>query len=405
MKKFIVIVFICLFCSCTVEKTEVEQQHIEPKAYSLKYRSLMEAIDEANNSFNQFFPETKSSREIDSAFFVTSNISDTLLIVVNYSNNSGFALVAAEQSETPILGIFERGSFLDSYNNNPAFKLCYEEILANQADAQKKHLTTRSSEESYDNVVSTITSNKSLGPFVTVNWGQRAPFNLYCPNSIAGCTPIAIAQAMSYFEYPNALSITYTDTIASPIRLNWREMKAHSNNAFCSPLCNTCKTLSHLLREIGHRCNASYNTSSTGAWPYAEFLSKFRYQCKESSSFNLDDIDTYLGDYRLTLLCGFSPSNTGHTWVVDGIKTTRYTNTYYLENLDGSETEVFSEDCKDTYLHFNFGWYGSGNGYVLCQTEVNRDGTITYPKTLFSGTYTDIRLQISNFRSNAAREL
>jgi hypothetical protein len=119
----------------------------------------------------------------------------------------------------------------------------------------------------------------------------------------------------------------------------------------------------------------------------------------------LDDIDTYLGDYRLTLLCGFSPSNTGHTWVVDGIKTTRYTNTYYLENLDGSETEVFSEDCKDTYLHFNFGWYGSGNGYVLCQTEVNRDGTITYPKTLFSGTYTDIRLQISNFRSNAAREL
>lgn len=365
----------------------------------------MEAIDEANNSFNQFFPETKSSREIDSAFFVTSNISDTLLIVVNYSNNSGFALVAADHSETPVLGIFERGSFWDNYNNNPGFKLCYEEILANQVNSERSYLATRSSENSYDYVTSTITSNTSFGPLVTVNWGQEEPFNLYCPNNIAGCTPVAIAQAMSYFEYPNALSITYTNTISSPIRLNWRELKAHSNNALCSPLCSTCETLSHLLREIGHRCDANYNTNSTGAWPYAEYLSSFRYQCKESSSFNLDDIETYLDDYRLTLLCGFSPSGSGHTWVVDGIKRTRYTKSYYLENPDGSATEVFSENCKDTYLHFNYGWYGNGNGFILCETEVNRNGSVTYPKTLFSGTFTDIRLQISNLRSNAAREL
>jgi hypothetical protein len=51
------------------------------------------------------------------------------------------------------------------------------------------------------------------------------------------------------------------------------------------------------------------------------------------------------------------------------------------------------------------GWYGNGNGFILCETEVNRNGSVTYPKTLFSGTFTDIRLQISNLRSNAAREL
>ncbi|MBQ6687971.1 MAG: C10 family peptidase [Bacteroidales bacterium] len=405
MKKILIFFLFSIFCSCVAENTEyillsdLKQNHS-------KHRTINSAIKEANHAFHDFFPMTKSSCEVDTAFFIT-NTTDTLLIIVNYKHNSGFAIVSANKEDMPILGIFDKGSFQENYDNNPGFQICYNEILANQELYYQQNLSTKSINENYYNVVSTITSTSTIGPLINVNWGQRAPFNLYCPNvqtPLAGCTPVAIAQAMSYFEYPNALSITYTDTISSPIILRWRDLKAH-NHEFCTPLCKTCKTASHLLREIGHRCKANYNASSTGAWPYAEYLSKFRYQCKQSATFNITDIEDFIWEYRLAILCGFNPSGTGHTWVVDGVKNIRYTNTYYLTNPDGTETEVYSENCIDKYLHFNFGWYGSGNGFILCQIEVNCNGNTIYPKTLFSGNYTDIRLQISNLRSNAAREL
>lgn len=405
MRKIISIsLYFILFCSCITEKDEVTTQVKGTTKSHSEYKSISKAIEDADNAFGLFFPTTKSSREVDSAFFITNSIADTLLIVVNYDNNAGFALISAHENEPSVLGVFDRGNFQDCYKDNPGFQICYDEILANQNTLGK----ARTYNQDYS-VESTRISTSSLGPLISVNWGQRAPFNLYATNSttpLAGCTPIAIAQAMSYFEYPNGLSITYTDTTATQITLRWRELKAHSNDTYCTPLCETCKALSHLLREIGHRCNANYNPSSTGAWPYAEYLSKFRYQCKQSTSFNLDDIEEYIWDYRLALLCGFNSSGTvGHTWVVDGIRNIKYKNRYYLENPDGSETDAYIENCKDTYLHFNFGWYGSGNGFILCETEVECNGTTTYPKTIFSGTYTDIRLQISNLRTNAAREI
>ena len=411
MKKIIIFsVYFILFCSCIAEKNEFTQVGCRIEKYD-RCKSISKAIEEANNAYSLFYPEIKihetkaTTCKVDSAFYITNNYADTLLIVVNYNDDSGFALISTKNDYPSVLGIFDSGNFHDNYRDNPGFQICYDEIISNQKELNR----TRTARQNGYNVESTTISTSALGPLIAVNWGQSAPFNLYATNSTtkyAGCTPIAIAQVMSYFEYPNALSITYTDTTASQITLRWSDMKDHNNQSFCTPLCETCKALSHLAREIGHRCNANYKPSSTGAWPYAEYLSKFRYQCKQSNSFNLDDIEKYIWDERLSLLCGFNYSgSTGHTWVVDGIRHINYMNRYFRENPDGSNTDIYTENCQDTYLHFNFGWYGSGNGFILCETEVESNGSITYPQRLFSGTYTDIRLQISNLRTNARREI
>lgn len=403
MKIIMLFAYLCLFCSCITEKTEIMYKRHESVQLS-ECKSDDRIINTADYGFREFFPETKSIRNVDSVFFVTIENGDTLLAVINYKNDSGFAIISTDHGNATILGIFDNGNFDDNYRDNLAFKICYEELIENQKREHIQHHSNKRSDESY-NITSTITSRNSIGPLITVNWGQDAPFDLYSPNSNdskAGCTPIAIAQVMSYFEYPNALRITYADDIQSQIILDWSDMKTHNGNTFCSPICETCKTLSLLLREIGHKCNANYYDDETGAWPYAEYLSKLGYKCKQHDSFDLDAIETFLWEYRLALLCGFRPTGGGHTWVVDGVKNILYKNSYYLENSDGTRTEVYSENCKDTYLHFNFGWYGSGNGFILCQIEKECNGTITYPKRLFSGTYTDIRLQISNLRPNAA---
>lgn len=410
MKKFIVVLFsFYLFCSCIAEKIEKNGTYnYNASITTSKCKSLIEIVENAEDAFNNFFPNTKTLRQVDSVMFVTTNIADTVLIVVNYCNNAGFVILSAQNNLSDILGVFSSGNFRDCYNHNSGFRITYEEILANQIISLNAEQQRREIRNNYYIVESTITSSRSLGPFVTVEWGQSEPFNLYCPNSTspkAGCTPIAFAQIMSYFEYPNSLTINYTDTTNQQIRLDWRELKEHSTE-FCTPRCQTCLTASHFIREIGYQCNATYKPSSTSALASSNNLDKFRYQSRESYSFSLEDIKDSIEEYRLAIITGFVPSSSvGHSWVVDGVKTVNYLNKYYQENSNGTKTLVYTESCKDTYLHFNYGDYGNGNGFILCQIEVNLNGQITYPKTLFSGTFTDCRRLLTHIRPYEAREI
>ena len=41
-----------------------------------------------------------------------------------------------------------------------------------------------------------------IEPKLTVSWGQTWHEGDYCPNGVSGCTNTALAQIMTYFEYP-----------------------------------------------------------------------------------------------------------------------------------------------------------------------------------------------------------
>lgn len=73
------------------------------------------------------------------------------------------------------------------------------------------------------------TTRKQVGPLLKTTWHQGAPFNDLCDGHSAGCAPVAMAQLMYYYQYPQTLSYNgYTfhgirflkKTIPVPIRLN-----------------------------------------------------------------------------------------------------------------------------------------------------------------------------------------
>jgi len=53
-------------------------------------------------------------------------------------------------------------------------------------------------------------SFRSVEPLITTKWGQRSPYNQFCPvdpaspdgHAVTGCAATALAQVMAYYDYP-----------------------------------------------------------------------------------------------------------------------------------------------------------------------------------------------------------
>ena len=151
-------------------------------------------------------------------------------------------------------------------------------------------------------------------------WGQHVPFNQYCPridnekNAPTGCTPLAIAQLLSYWQQLDTLpATTYTDTIARLIHQLGVTMNSHYGTRQTSTFSNQTKPV---------MCN-HFGMSS-----HLLSINKF------SEEMALSLIFKELNKQHPCLVC-----NESHMFVCDGY--------------------------KNGYLHYNFGWEGLCNGYYL----------------------------------------
>lgn len=328
---------------------------------------------------------------------------DTLLYAVNFKNNEGFALVPASRKADPLLAICEKGNYSpDCEKLNPGFGIYMGLAEKKLADLEKisDDQNSNTGNDGYEidfnlNPIETDPNRIAqemketedtiwhcrVMPRVKVQWNQRGIYGALATNKTAGCAPVAIAQAMSYFNYPKHMKFTFKGRQLSELNINWEEIKHHQmDNSFsCLINCdeNNHTNISHILRQIGADAGSTYKsskkTSTTNSGTKAA-LEKYGFSVSGFHNYIATD-GTKIG-YGIILICGHGTDEdgdrTGHIWVLDGVKNFTVKHTCYTRRGNNGPWEIMSQGNYDYHFnHFNWGWGGYGDGWF-------NDGVFNY---------------------------
>lgn len=284
---------------------------------------------------------------------------DTMIYIINYGSNEGFAIMSADSRTRPIYAISDEGHFdmADTINNKG--------LSVFLARMGMDYMSSISG--------ATILPTDSVGfvpnPMVPVNpgddetyvytksvpsmlddlvqtWGGNAPFNIYCPvvtdengtgRATAGCVAVAMAQMMSHYEFPDH----YKDQT-----YDWADIKSN----------RTSDDLAHLLADLGkpENLDTQYGLYSSGAYVFKikGVFSNFGYLVPEdwkSLSHESAVSHLHIGGEPLLVDTRVEGYSTGHEWIIDGYRQ------FSMDRINWSEP----------YYHCVWGWQGSANGYYF----------------------------------------
>jgi len=308
---------------------------------------------------------------------------DTLMYVFNFEDNQGFAIVAAPKNVEGLLAITESGYYdPDIESDNENFNL-YMKWATKYVENGMRHLP--SGPILFEKEVIDILDSCQTGPYITVQWGQHHPEGEFCSNGLSGCVNTAVAQLLSYYEYPTSIDINYPGALISTLQLNWTDIKAHPTGYHSPGLCpdsDAHSAIAYLLRQIGYKTWSNYigipnssDAKTASSLPAAKgFLRTLGYTVTEhnysapsmleSATYYANKLDN---DYLFLISAnnGADVNSIAHAWVIDGYKydLSRH---YYLERNELQEWVFVDIQDIETYMfHMNWGWYGDSNGYFL----------------------------------------
>lgn len=337
----------------------------------------------------------------------TRSGSDTLLYIVEYTGNDGFAIISARKDVEPILAVIDQGDYTsEQTSTNQSFQNVFIKIMDYASKTSptviKYSSTVPPHPELQPGYYDTISPGPKKEPLVKVSWGQEWPEGIYCPNKIAGCGPIAAAQIMSAMKKPTSISYSFNEIDISYETIEWNNIVKHKKNRFIYSACssNFCeatdevhKTIARIARQIGEMSHATYImnppatstyalnvvntiTSLTGIDVVSEGNTPLSlYKTLNSSLSHLstvthDKVAYVRGTNTISSDGTYNRDGSGHAWVADGTwelgLTIRYWN--IAATTDPSQPSIMTptiirESAK--YIHFNWGWNGNCNGYFL----------------------------------------
>lgn len=398
----LIIIFMSSGCQQIGDMNDFTQ--IESKSISrYSIRTLEEALEIASQAPVLF--ETPSSRSVERttnlrSHYAILNVSsrssmpDTLLYIINYDDNRGYAVVSANPEGDGLLAYADNGTYTDSsrvVNKGLDAILDNMAVLAWKPIFKGDTITPIDTTNLGDNnrpiryQTKTETSKEVVAhiePKVKVVWAQDYPESFYCKNYVTGCVPLAVAQILSYFELPKQIAITY-DGSDSNLEIDWSLIKQHSHTNGTHNNCaldfDAHMPIAMLCREIGERANANYSqkniTTATldGAKRALESIEPL---VKVSNLFSYDYTDILSWQQLASNISNGivlikadgrdGKVEDGHTWICDGYKSVVITSKTYskpenslLWTLDRTDVE------KKNYLHHNWGFGGKDNGYFL----------------------------------------
>lgn len=387
MKKFVLFAAVALIlAACSSEEpTSLPNKSNETAGHNPYRVTLNDALKTADVLLDDIAGDAQTrsgkQRRVASVEYMTNpgtraSGSDTLLYLVNYADDAGFALLSADSRLRPVYAISDEGtlSFADTtYNKGLA-------LFARGVEADVVSSMTFPSLPSDSAIyvpptdpqpeikADTIRSVKDrVRPMLSSyqrNWSQSSPFNRYCfttegAEAQVGCTAVAGAQIMAYHKWPEQYG-GYT--------FDWNEI----NNG-------NIDMLARFLRLLGNseNLNISYGVRGSSAYHgyYYRTFDNMGYTYHTTfQNFNESDVcafmkGTHSGGYTAgpILVRGAYPNNDGHAWVLDGYLQ------YDLTILVGS-TSTFTTD--DILYHCIWGWGDKNNGYYYWAKRQRFDGEL-----------------------------
>lgn len=410
MKKYFVVLSVCalFFLSCNEEITPEESSIQTPQSETVKSEILspMEAAMLAQREAERLFSVSSRSSfrnvSMENVKVITNigsraSVQDTLMYVVNFNDETGYAIIGARRDHKNMLALIDKGSYNpETGTDNPGLKFflgAAESYLTSDSEPEDSIpdnpiLDVYPSKEHRD----TITNQQVAPKFNGLAWGQTGFYGEYCPNGIAGCVPVAIGTIKTYlrkkYNGTTTESFDFPERPYSSTTINWNEIFAHKNYLNCreSEIETTHTAIAALLRQIGKDANASYNSESTpvtGSNAKNEVVRQFSDQKVSGvTDFNFYTIKTALNTGIVYMQGSVQNSNNGHAWVADGYK---HLVIKHSDEIWNPATNRFDKAepyySNYLYIHFCWGWNGEDDGWF--EGSVFRTSSYTFNNVQF----------------------
>lgn len=391
-------------CSCSQEEPVASVQ--EPTSENIENpitRSPQEAVAIAERAWQEFYGSDASASRSSSAPLIDlsrpvevvrgiqsrgASDADTLMYVVNFTDDAGFAIVAAPRTEVTLLAITSQGHYypesMPEEETIPGFELWFENTLAFFPDTLPTPIPgpgispgdERLEVKEWEDTI----SRSEVGPQLMVTWGQgngrSKNLNLYPEgylfgNGWAGCSNAAIAQVCAFYQSPQSmLSTPFPD--AKPLVLDWNKMSKHykissltQQRGVCEDMdADTHTMIAEFCKAIASWTFATENTNSTST-PRGNVLPELRRLLPERTIENWQELKFLAkpGSGSVFLVCG-EGELANHMWVCDGYKTFITEHILATRSNSTQSWNIVSQDRRvQDYLHYNWGWYGRYNGW------------------------------------------
>ena len=286
---------------------------------------------------------------------------DTLLYLVNYADDAGFALLSADSRLRPIYAISDEGSmsFSDTtYNKGLALFARGVEV-----DVENAIAYSITNPGLIDTIVPFKRVVREVAPLLNYyqsRWGQTSPYNQYCFTddgrpAFVGCAAVAVGMVMSYYKHPTSYA-GYT--------FDWNAMNSGQNYENIARLLHLLGDNNNLQMDYG----AVEDDDGSGAAPYRFYptFTNMNYSRHNLfQTFSEEEVcaildrhdDSVLTQIGPVIVGGFGENNdderAGHAWVIDG----------YVQYEVTSPIIGQGYVPDDILFHCVWGWYGSCNGY------------------------------------------
>ncbi|MBP5547328.1 MAG: thiol protease/hemagglutinin PrtT [Bacteroidales bacterium] len=303
------------------------------------------------------------------------------LYIFNAYDGKGFVVVSADDKTGPVLAYSTENTFV---TDMPAHIRAWFDGLERQI------IFNSSSPYAIESSEPNNGDKANIPPMLTTQWNQSPYYNALCPydnaagkRSVSGCTAVATAQIMKYFNHPTQgygsctfihknfgpLSADYGNTIYL-----WDSMPEKlSANSTTGQVDAVSTIIYHCGVAVSMDYSANGSGGKTASYGYggeAASENAYKYNFKYSpyiwTAFRCDYGDlawkNMLRDEiiagRPVLYAGYDEVQSGHAFVLDGYK-----------SIDGT-------------FHINWGWGGSADGWYTI-TNLNPKNT-TYHFDLFA---------------------
>lgn len=378
MKKIYTLLAIGILClhSLSIEaRTVQEASAIASSFIQLRSESVpAKRIRQASHA-------TTVSVPVELAYTQLQTDSITPAVYVFNSENQGFVLVSAEDHARAILGYSDEGYFDE--NDIPDNMLFWLQMYADEmAQEITNHQAMRLVAAQHNSTrLEALKRKQSADTYPTISpilgntvWGQDTPFNNYCPSyngqrTVTGCVATALSQIMYVHKHPTKGkgSHSYTTTTKQlsvsanfgNTTYDWANMIPNYKNSYTTTQANAVATL---MYHVGVAADMDYTVEGSGTASNVALTAITEYfdydkainilpkdYMKEENI--LQTIATDLQTGRPIYLSGATINQEGHAFVCDGMR-------------------------SDGYLHINWGWNGTANGYfTLSALDPEHQGT------------------------------
>lgn len=296
-------------------------------------------------------------------------------------DGGGFVIIAGEDRATNVLGYSDSGHL--DFNNMPDN---FKALLA----SYKEEIEWLQAHPDYQMTpMVRATGGGGVAPLIKSLWGQEMPYNLQCPiydgeYCVVGCVATAMSQVMHYWQYPTtspeissyycydigqtlpalpATNFEYNKMLLSYCHWDWDNSQLVQDTYTD----DQAQAVAKLGRYCGQAVKMGYSPEGSGAYVSDQLaaMKKFGYSSSArdvsrsswwSENYTTAEWEAMIREELDALRPILYSANDiygagGHAFVCDG---------YNAEGL----------------FHFNFGWYGTCNGWYA-STALNmthRDG-------------------------------